>query len=68
MYYNFALPDIIFLHMQLKDLIALPENMQADVLLKPSNIDALEYTHWDSKYMLDLDAGDLLVRIETLFT
>lgn len=68
MYYNFTLPDVVFLHMPLSDLIALPEDVQADVLLKPVGGSSLEYDHWGEEYILDLDMEDLLVNIEKLLS
>jgi len=66
MYYNFALPDIIFLHMGLDDLAALPHEVMADVVLKPTDINGSVYTHWDKKFVLDIDNEDLLNNIEKL--
>jgi len=66
MYYNFALPDIIFLHMRLEDLMMLPEKLTADIILKPSSDKSMNYTNWDDKYILDIDSNGLLVCIKKL--
>ena len=33
LYYNFTLPDILFLHQEIAETMALPENLQADLIL-----------------------------------
>jgi len=36
LYYNFTWPDIIFLHMELKEVLALPSEMQVDIVIGES--------------------------------
>jgi len=53
LYYNFALPDIIFLQMGMKDAVALPEGMQPDVVLKPQGAGGSQFSCWDEGSVLD---------------
>ena len=66
LYYNFALPDIIFLHMDLSEVITLSENLQADIVIKlPETRDPL-YGRWEDSRVLCLNesAEALFLRIK----
>lgn len=36
LYYNFTLPDIVFLHMDVREAMSLPDCMKADIVVEPS--------------------------------
>jgi len=55
LYYNFALPDIIFLQMRLEDIMLLPKELQADVVIKAGG-QIIERDYLEGKYIFDLDA------------
>ncbi|MCL2361466.1 MAG: S8 family serine peptidase [Defluviitaleaceae bacterium] len=52
LYYNFALPDIIFLQMEIADLTALPDNMQPDLILRTQEVRDIDIIAWDKKCVL----------------
>jgi len=54
LYYNFTLPDILFYCMDLQDLVTLPQNFQADIIIKSSDAPKEVYDYWNKKYVLNL--------------
>jgi len=54
LYYNFALPDILFLQIDIQATTNMPKNLQADVLLKLPGVQMDGYVNIDEKYVLDM--------------
>ena len=70
LYYNFTLPDIIFLHYNTTGLTALHENLQIDMLLKPQGEDDLNKISLGENYVLNIceDVDALFKQITHLLT
>jgi len=55
LYYNFAQPDILFLQIDLQELLHLPKKgIKADIILKSPATPLFEYTDWNEKHILDI--------------
>jgi hypothetical protein len=70
LYCDFTLPDILFLHMSLEDLMTLPEELQAEVVATSHVDDIVALNHWNDEHVLDIDKSpeSLFLRIKTLFS
>jgi len=69
LYYNFTLPDILFLQMPMKDMFALPEKLQADIVLKlPGKQKEYDIPHETHTLDLKLSAEQLFAEIVKVLT
>jgi len=60
LYYNFTLPDILFLHIPLRDALDLPKNMQPDIII--GHHDSLNTLY------LNINAEDLFTKIKEILS
>lgn len=69
LYYNFTLPDILFLHMDLQSLLALQRGLQTDLIIK-SHDTKIADDCWDDISILDINesAEHLLIKIKNLLS
>ena len=54
LYYNFALPDILFLHMDLHSLLSLAKELQLDIIIAQNGNDIADCSNWDEAQVLEL--------------
>jgi hypothetical protein len=59
LYYNFALPDILFLHMDLHSLFALPKNLQPDIVIAHNGNKSTYSNYCDEVSILELDENEI---------
>jgi len=70
LYYNFTLPDILFLHIGLQDLFSLPSGLQADIIIMSRDAKVADYDYRDKVSILELDesAEHLFLKIKGLLS
>jgi len=70
LYYNFTLPDILFLHMDKQGLLALPDGLRPDIAIAQGGIGDACFAAFDGASVLgfDEDVGQLYMKIKSLLS